>query len=89
MDWINRADKRSGWINSVFLAHAYDESLLELPVLNLLEKWKRQRTKSQNVKLERLNIYVTHHRVKSHSIRIRKEIEEQNFKNIEKIVMKK
>ena len=89
MECINRANRRSNWINSVFLTHGYDQNLLDLPVLDLLDRWKRKRTKSQNIKLENLNIYVTQHRVKSHSVRIRKEIEEKDFKNIEKIIMKK
>lgn len=62
---------------------------MNLPILVLLEKWKRQRTKSQNIKFEKLNAYVPHSRVKSHSLRIRDEIEEHNFKNINKIIMKK
>lgn len=76
-------------MHTVFINHKYNEELLDLPVLVILEKWKRQRTKSQNIKLEKLNAYVSHDRVRSHSIKVRKEIEEVDFKNISKIIMHK
>ena len=85
----DRADIRTRCMNSIFVMSNYDQALLDLPILVLLDKWKRQRTKSQNIKMEKLNVYVTLDRVKSHSLKVHRELEEQDLKNINKIVMKK
>lgn len=39
--------------------------------------------------MEKLNVYFTHSRVKSHNLRIRQDIEEKNLRNINKIIMKR
>ena len=54
----------------------------------LLEKWKRDHTRLQNDKLMDMDVYVPQTRVKSHSLAIRRDVQGQDYNNINQLIMK-
>ena len=88
-DLRNYTAVRMQCVNSVFHNSDFNKELLNLPFLILLDRWKRQRTKSQNMKLEKFHAYIPHSTVQSHNIQVRKDIQDEDLSNIDKIIMRK